>query len=45
MFSLISIVILIIGLFQQNDLTIVASAIFAIAGSIETFTTKYFKNR
>lgn len=40
---LISLVLLAVGLFADNDALIITSGLFGIASSIDTFTDKYFK--
>lgn len=42
---LISLVLLIVGLITVNDSLIIASGLFGIASSIDTFGFKYFKNK
>lgn len=42
---LISLALLIVGLFNRNEALIVASGLFAISSSIDTFRFKYFKKK
>lgn len=42
---IISLFLLILGVLDENDMMILAAGLFAIAGSIDTFRYKYFKNK
>lgn len=43
--SLISLVLLIVGLFTNNGALLITAWLFAIADSIDTFRYRYFKNK
>lgn len=45
MFSILCILTFLIGAFDNRDILFIASSLFAIAGSIESFTYRYFKNK
>lgn len=42
---LISLALLIVGLFTANDTLFIASGLFGIASSIDNFWYSYFKNK
>lgn len=42
---IISLMLLVAGLFTQNEALLYTSGLFAIASSIDTFRYKYFKNK
>lgn len=41
---LLSIVLLIVGLFTNDDALLITSGLFAVASTIDAFRYKYFKN-
>lgn len=45
MFSLMSLIVFIVACFVDRDALFVASGLFAIAGAIDSFAYKYFKNK
>ena len=42
---LVAIILLIMGMLDENAAWLLTSGLFAIAGAITNFTYKYFKNR
>lgn len=45
MFFIMCILTFLIGAFGNRDILFIASSLFAIAGSIESFSYRYFKNK
>lgn len=40
-----ALVLFIVGLFDTNEMLLIASGLFAIASSIDSFRIKYFKDK
>lgn len=45
MMTVISLLLLIVGLFINNDALLLTSGLFAIAGAIDVFRYRYFKSK